>query len=344
MYGQKKKDFSGVQQLQRDLKDGNYGKLYVFYGEEPYLRDKFLRQLKEAVLTAGTETFNFHEFQGKEMTEQILEEAVDCLPMMADRTFVLIHDWDIFKLGENQREDLIGILQELPDYCTLVFFFDSVSYKGDTRTKLATTIGEVGLMVDFPCMDQRDLEQWVIESFRNLGKDIPVSVAADLIFFCGDFMTKLSGEIEKIGAYSLENVIKSEDIYAVASPHLDAVAFEISNAMADANFDKAMGILSELFQMQEAPLRILAVISRQIRILYCARLAMEERKGEAFVADLCDLKPYPAKLAMGNARNFSLDWCRRASLLCAKTDRRMKLGGDGEELLTQLLLELAKRG
>lgn len=344
-FGKKKADFSGVQRLQKDLKEQNYGRLYVFYGEEIFLRDKFLRNLREALLPAGTETFNFHEFHGKEMTIESLEEAVDCLPMMAAKTFVLIHDWDIFKLGESSREQLVSILSQIPDYCTLVFFFDQVAYKGDARTKLATSMAEIGVFVDFPCQEQGDLENWVIETFRGLEKNCSHAVAADLIFYCGDFMTKLSSEIEKIAAYSPEQEVKSADIYAVATPHLEAVAFEISNALAEKNFDKALGILSELYQMQEPPLKILGGITRQIRLLYSGKLALNNGKGEQYLAQLWGMKGYPAKLALGASRHFSLEWCQRASLLCAKTDRAMKQSGkDPEELLTQLMLELAQGG
>ena len=45
---------------------------------------------------------------------------------------------------------------------------------------------------------------------------------------------------------------------------------------------------------------------------------------------------------MNSARRFSLIWCRKAVVACARTDFAMKSGGgNGEELLTGLLLELA---
>ena len=55
---------------------------------------------------------------------------------------------------------------------------------------------------------------------------------------------------------------------------------------------------------------------------------------------------YPAERLMGAARRFSLAWCRWAVIRCGQTDLAMKSGGgDGEELLTGLLMELAvKKG
>ena len=51
---------------------------------------------------------------------------------------------------------------------------------------------------------------------------------------------------------------------------------------------------------------------------------------------------YPAEKLMQSARRFSLPWCRRAVIRCGEMDLAMKsTGADGEELLTQFLLELA---
>mgnify|MGYP000069647527 FL=1 len=57
--------------------------------------------------------------------------------MMADRTLVLVTDYDLFKAGESDREAYAKLFAQLPDYVCLVFLYDLVPYKGDARTKLA---------------------------------------------------------------------------------------------------------------------------------------------------------------------------------------------------------------
>ena len=55
---QKKEDDSGYRQLRRELEAGSIGNLYVFHGEETYLRDHYLGELKKALLTGGLDDFN----------------------------------------------------------------------------------------------------------------------------------------------------------------------------------------------------------------------------------------------------------------------------------------------
>ena len=106
-------------------------------------------------------------------------------------------------------------------------------------------------------------------------------------------------------------------------------------------------VLGELLHMQEAPIKLLAVLGKQLRQLYTARLAIEHRKGVPYLMELWGMRSaYPAERLMQSARRFSLPWCRRAVLRCGQTDLAMKsTGADGEELLIGLLMELAvKKG
>ena len=128
----------------------------------------------------------------------------------------------------------------------------------------------------------------------------------------------------------------------MATPQLDAVVFRMTDAIGEGNFDKAMSVLGELYQMQEPPIKIMWSLGKQMRQIYSARLAMEQGRGASYVASLWGLKPYPADKLMGSARRFSLKWCRRAVVKCGQTDLAMKsTGQDGQELLTTLLLELS---
>lgn len=340
-----KADTAGYQKLKKDLAAGTPGQLYLFHGEETYLRDYYLGRLRQLVLTGGMEEFNLHTIPAKDMTPHRLEEAVDCLPMMAQRTLVLVYDYDLFKAGEKDREAYARLLGQLPEYVCLVFIYDLIPYKGDARTKLAAAIKGAGTVVQFARQEQGDLVDWVRRRFRALGKDIDSRLACDLIFLCGDLMTNLVGEIEKVGAYAKGARITREDIDAVATPQLDAVVFRMTDAIGAGSFDKAAQVLGELYRMQEPPMRILYALGRQMRQLYSARLAIEGGRGANYVAQLWGIKPYPAEKLMTSARRFSLKWCRRAVAGCARTDLAMKSsGGDPQQLLTGLLLELAGQG
>ena len=313
-----KPDTAAYQKLKKDIKEGTIGTLYVFHGEEAYLRDFYLGQLKKKLLPAGMEEFNLHTLSGKEFDVKTLAQLVDCLPMMSERTLIVVNDYDIYK---GDKDALAAVLRELPDYVCLVFVYDLIEYKADARTKLAALLKEKGSVVPFNRQGQGDLVDWISRRFKAMDHDIGTEDAKYLIFLCGDLMNNLISEIGKIGSYAAHHRVTRQDIDAVATPQLDAVVFQMTDAIA--------------------------VLGKQLRQLYTARLAIEHRKGVPYLMELWGMRSaYPAERLMQSARRFSLPWCRRAVLRCGQTDLAMKsTGADGEELLIGLLMELAvKKG
>lgn len=334
-----KPDTSGFDKLKKDLSAGKPGQLYIFHGEETYLRDHYLNRLREVILAGGLGEFNRHDLSAKDMSPHALEEAVDCLPMIAERTLIEVTDFDLFKAGE--KEEYIRILSNLPDYCCLVFLYDVLEYKPDARTKLAQAVKAHGTAVNFARQSPRELADWVRRHFKAQGKDIDPRLCEELIFLCGDLMHSLQQEVGKIAAYAKGDKITRADIEAVATPQLSAVVFRIADAIGEKNFDRAAAILGELYQMQKSPYEIMGAFGKQMRQLYSARLALDRQKNAAWVAGLWGMR-YPADRLLVSARRFSLQWCRRAVVRCAQTDLAMKsTGQDAKELMTTLLLELA---
>ena len=340
---QKSTENTALTQLKKELKENALGTLYLLHGEEAYLRDFYLGEMKKRILTPGLEDFNLHTIQGKEANPRIISEAVDCLPMMSERTMVLVMDYDLFKAPESHREELIALFSDLPEYVCLIFVYDLIEFKSDARTKLAQTLKSHGLTIPFPHQNQGDLVDWICRRFRSLDKDIDSEQAKYLIFLCGDLMNTLGSEIAKIGAYSKHSRITREDIDAVAVPLLDAKVFQMTDAVLNRSFDRAARVLGDLLTQQEPPVMIHALLGKQLRQLYTARLAFESHKSSQYLVNLWNMKSsYPADKLIQAASRFNRTWCRRAVSRAAEIDLAMKSSsGDPSELLTTFLLELA---
>ncbi len=340
-----KSDDGEYRKLKKALSEGNPGRLYFFYGEETYLRDYYFRRLKELLLQGGMAEFNFHELRARDMSPRVLEEAVDCLPMMGERTLVVVSDFDLFRAPAEDRNAYAEIFAQLPDYCCLVFFYDLIEFRVDGKMrKLASAVRTCGSAVEFACQSQSDLTAWVIRRFRSLEKDIDSRTALDLIFYCGDLMTNLVGEIEKIAAYANHRKITKEDILAVATPKVDTMVYYMTDAIGERNFDRACQVLGELIQMRENPVGLLIILSQTLRQLYAARLVLEARRGQKYLEEVWNIRSFIAAKLMTSARRLSLPWCRRAVVRCGEMDSILKSRPEKEqaEVLTGFLLELAQ--
>ena len=334
----------GLVQLKQDLKVGKPGRCYLFYGPEDYLREHYLDTLRKKLLTEGMETFNHHRFAGKDLDVQALSEAVEAFPMMSERTLVEVWDCDLYK-NEQRREALLTLLSDLPDWVCLVFVYDQTEYKSGGNTKLGKLMKKVAVTVQFQPQTQSDLNAWIRRRFKSYGKDMGNDLAEYMSFLCGGLMTSLAGEIDKVAFYASGSSITRADIDAVVDPVLDARVFEMTDAITQGNFKRSAQVLSDLFLMNTEPIMILAVLGRQVRQLWSARLMLENRRGQNELAALWEMKsPWQARRLMDSCRRFDLPWCRRAVVLCAQADLEMKSTGlNSRELLTDLLLKLAVR-
>lgn len=337
----------GYQKIKADLAANTPAGVYIFYGEETYLREHYLRELQKTLIPAGFEEFNFHRLNGKNLSVQELAEAVEAMPMMTERTLVIVTDWDLYKLPEEQRTALIALLSDWPEYCCCVFVYDLIEYKPNkTYKKLYAALSARACEIKFETQGKNDLIHWIMRRFRALGHEIDSRTAEHLIFTCGSLMTGLVPEIEKIGAYARGKAITKADIDAVADPILDAVVFDLTNAVTDGDFDRAAELLGKLLKQQEDPIMLLSVLSKELRRLYTARLALDSGKDKMWLMELWGMRSdYPAKLLLAAAKRVTRAWCVESLALCQTLDRRMKSekGIDNEGELKLLLMRLAQR-
>ena len=339
MAERKKTKGAALQKLKADLSAGTIGCAYIFYGEEIYLGE-----LRKKLISPGFETFNDHALEGKDVTVEGLAEMAEAMPMMAERTLITVTDYDLFKLGEDQRTKLIALLEDLPPYCCIVFVYDVLEYKvNKTQKKLCAALDAHVEAVEFPVASSSDLQVWVHRHFKSLGKEIDRQTAEYLIFTCGDLMTGLLPEIQKVAAYAKGPNITKADIDAVADPVLSAEVFKLSDAVIQGRYDDAAAILGDLLKMQTEPILILAALGSQLRRIWTARLGLDRGKDRFWLMDLWGTKDYAAKRLMDAARRTTVEWCAQAVRQCQVLDRRMKSerGVDSAGELKLLLVRLA---
>lgn len=343
-YDKKKKEDTGaaLRQLKADLKSGDLGRLYIFYGEESYLKEHYRDQIIARLCPPGSEDFSLVRL-GENMDRSDLVDAVESLPFGADRKVVLVSDYPLLKPTGDLKDALPDILADLPDHVCLIFYFDALEFKPDKRLTLWKLIEKHGAAVEFQKGTQSDLIPWLKRRFSAHDKLIDTPECEYLLFLCGSLMTNLITEVDKISAYASHKNITKADIDAVASRVLDADVLTMTDSILKGDYPRALAILQDLFASRNLPVSVLGAITRQIQRLYGAKLAFEARRSEEYLAKLYGFRSsYPARLLMQGARRISLKSLRKAMQLCAQADLDIKSNiPNGEQVVELLLLQLA---
>ena len=323
------------------LKAEGPGSLYLLWGKEDYLREQYLTELKTACIPEGESGFNYRRFDGPEISAAQLRQAVDAMPFLSERSFVELRDLDLNRLKEAQ--EIQDILSDIPGYCT-VCLVQNAEYEPDGRLKLIKTIREKGSELKFTQQGQGALIEWIARRFAAHGKRIDFEAAQRLIFISGDLMNRLIPEIDKIAAYAAGDTVGVKDVEAVAHHIPEAQVFELTDLLARKQYNAAMNTLAELFAENEYdPIYLLAVLGSQMRRLYAARLAIDQKLGAKYVAECCAIKyDFLVSKLMDSARGFTPVQLKNAVRICAETDEKMKSsGGDSRELLKNAVLSIA---
>ncbi len=341
----KKPTPNGLGELKQHIKNKDLGRLYVFHGEEVFLLNHYLGQMKKQLLDELTESFNYTRLTNETFQLQTFADAVEAMPMMAESTFVQVDDVDFFKLPEAERNKIGEILADIPDWCTVLFTYETVAWKPDKRfKKLWEAVEENALIVEFQKQDQRDLVAWIQRHFAARKKRIAAELCVYLIEITGGTMTALSGEIDKISAYSGADEIVRADIDAVTEPVLDAVVFQMTDLLSAGRYDQAFGKLQQLLKMQQEPIAILGAVGNHFRRISTARILLDNGRNASELQKLCAPMPdFAARKTMEAARRFKPEFLRTAANLVLETDYKMKTSfDDNERLLELLILQLAQ--
>ena len=333
-----------LQTLKEQIRQDNPGRLYFFYGEEGFLLHLYLKQLQKVIIDPLTESFNSHKLTSETFDMQTFANCVENLPMMAERTMVVVDEIDIFKMNEGDRDRMIEIISDIPDYCTVVFTYETTPFKPDKRLKkLWEAVNKYGTLVEFQKQNQRDLVAWIGRHFAAAGKKITPDLCVYLMDITGGTMTALSGEISKVCAYSGAEEIRKNDIDAVVEPVLDVMVFQMTDLLGQGEYGAALLKLQQLLKMQQEPIQILGAIGGSFRRLSTAKILLENGKNADDLMKLTGLSDYPARKTISAAGRFSASFYEKAAELVLESDVQMKTSfDDASRILEVLILRLSQ--
>ena len=333
-----------LQTLKKDLREKSIGNCYIFYGEETFLKGHYLEQIYRQRIDELTESFNYRKLTAENFTMQELIDGVEAVPMMAEYTLTVVDDVDIWKLNEDDRVRLAELLSDLPEYCTLIFTFETVEWKLDGRyKKLCDAVKKAASIVEFPKQEAKDLLPWIARHFAAEKKRIAPNLCSYLLEITDGTMTTLASEISKICAFSGAEEITKSDIDAVVEPALDAIIYEISEQLTAGETGKALQKLEQVLKMQEEPVSILGSIGAHFRKLSTARVLQDSGRPYGDLMSLYRMGDWAARKTMQSASRFSHRFLKAVAELVVETDQKMKTSTDDpKRLLEVLLLEISR--
>lgn len=320
-----------MKKIDESIQTGQFKRVYLLYGEETYLKRQYRDKLKRAVTTQG-DTMNVTVFEGRNCNPKEMIDLAQTLPFFADYRVILAQDTGFFK---KSVDELAEYVSEIPDTSILIFVEDEV----DRRNKLFKAVNKYGVVSEFKTQTEKVLIQWILQRLKREGKRITERVMYLFLARTGTDMENIDKELEKLLMYTYgREIIEAEDVEAICTTQTTSKIFDMVDAIAKGEQQKALALYYDLLALKEPPMRILFLIDRQFQIL----LQVKDLMGQGFDAKSISAKigvpEFAVRKNMGQARAFSMERIQEALKEGVQLEQDVKTGKIDDRISVELMI------
>jgi DNA polymerase III subunit delta len=322
------------EQLEREIGAMRFQPVYVFLGEEEYLRRRALALLREGSLTPEALAFNYAEFNaGADAISHVLQVA-NTFPMMSPRRVVILYELEALKEGPDQ-EALSNYIGDPQKRTVFVLVAEDL----DKRTRLFKLMKEKTCVVEFPKLKGPALERWTENTLRNRGYRISSAALKRLVDQGGANLQTLANEIEKLSLYCVnEKTISDEAVEELVGRNRNFIIFELTNALGKRDRQGALRILGILLESGERPGGVVAMMARHFRQVLIIKELQELGRDPREIGAAAQIHPYFASNFLREARDFDRSLAEWMYLRLAEADFRFKSSGVDERMFLEKLI------
>ena len=307
-------------------------------GEERFLRDQVVAEIRAAALGGGIPAFNEDRFQAGEVDVDKVLAAARTVPMMAPKRFVLVRGverWDSARDGDSGDDDDTGKsassspLDRLATYAAAPI--DStcvalVAEKIDGRRKLMAVAKRQGFLVPCETLDDRALMAWIADRAKAMGHAMERDVVELLAAIAGPELAYVNDAMERLSLFAgagnpIDEAAVADCVARVRTPDTWALV----DAVGKRDLGAGLRILSDVYDPRDRGLPLLGALAWSIRQLArfqagaAQGLSPDEAARKAGV-----FQPFRARELAQKARTIRAKEVERWLLVLSETDLALK--------------------
>lgn len=320
-----------MKSLNEDLKSGQLNRVYLLYGEEAYLKKQYRDKLKNAMVSPD-DNMNYAYYEGKGIHVNEVIDLAETLPFFAERRLIILEDTGFFK---STSAELADYIKDMPETTSMIF----VETEVDKRGKLYKAVQAKGRAVELGRQDENTLLRWVASNVKHEQKQISENTVRFFLAKVGTDMENIQKELEKLFCYTLDkDCITTEDVEDICTTQITNQIFDMVNAVADKKQRKALEFYNDLLALKEPPMRILALLTRQFKLLLEVKTMDKQGYGRKEIAEKAGINPFVVGKYQVQAKAFSEKELRQIMEDSVETDEAIKTGRLTDTLGVELFI------
>ncbi len=319
-----------------DIKNNSLKKVYLLFGEEQYLVRVYLEKLVKACMGKDLKSLegdmNFVRFSGTATDVKEVEENANTMPFFAEKRMIVAQGTGWF---HKSSDEVASFIASIPETACVVFAENDV----DKRSNTYKAVEKYGHAANFEELKEEDVKKWICREVDRNRKKITNGAVDALIAAAGCDLAALSTELEKCFSYCLDkDAIERADVESLVHVQAQDRVFEMIEFVGLKKQKEALKCYYDLLELRVPPMKILANMQRQFRLL----IAVKDLKGRGLdknrIAEELAMKPFIVQKYMNQAGHFSMSDLKKALQEAADYDMAFKNGGISDRMAVELLL------
>lgn len=330
---QKSRGKSGSDDFQYYLSSGEPAPVLIFTGDQPYLAEQAVSDLKRILLGPSGDV-NYTIFYGENASGKEIADNASTYPMFSKKKLIVVKNAD--KLSAKELTALETYTASPSRSTCLVLIFSEVK-----KPKLG---GKNADLFDFSLGKGNALSA-VREEAGRLGYEITNAGAETLLGLVGEDLQEVHNEMIKISIYKGDKkTIGPSDVEALTKKTKFADIYQLINAVSKRDKRTAHRVLADLETAGEEPLSILGLLSWRFRLIWKAKELLDMRTSQVEMIKALKISPGQYYYLSEDLKKFTYNDIARIMRALADCDKKLKLSYVPKSfVLTKLVLELCVR-
>jgi DNA polymerase-3 subunit delta len=316
--------------LNKSAAKGSLDPVYVLVGTERLLIERAVDAVRTAVDSMGAPGFNIEVFDGKGLDAARVISAARTLPMMADTRLVLVRHVDA--MTPTEQTNLAEYLDDPSDSTCFVL----TATKLDGRAKLAKAAKKKGYFIEAKPLRGRELREFIRAEATAREHNITPQAIEALLDAVGDDLAAINDAMERLSLFvgAGQRIDPEAVMMCVTRIRVESI-WSLVDAIGLKDRRKGIAAAQSLLDDREPPLRLLAMVARQLRIVARMREALSDGLRPQEAAKRAGAPLFKAGDLTESARRFTADSLGEAFMLIAETDRALKGSKRPPDLILQ---------
>lgn len=306
--------------MEKDIEKDVFNKMFLFYGEEKYLRNLQVNRIKKQFgeLVKGV---NYILLDDKSISNLISE--INTPAFGFENKLILINNSKLFKINRKKakdeetdqnsndeeieepsnkyEEEIINYLdkQDLINV-TIIFNEDDVA----KNKKMYKLLDRKGIVKEFKPLKPKEVADYAVDLCNKYNVKLDKTNAVYFSTICSTNMEDVINELRKLIEYTGSgNEIKKEFIDIITTKTLDAIIFDLTDNLGKRKIKESIDTLDELLMQKEPIQKIYIMIYRHYKNLYLIKTAQNE--GIENINEELKLHPFVFMKAKDQVKNYT---------------------------------------